>query len=76
MCQWFVFENFSGHAGVKENERANIIVHRRAKQPTPVACSPRKIWKFEEFETLPASTKPRTSHHRSPVGDRRGNRKR
>ena len=29
-----------------------------------------------ELETLPAVTKPRTSHHRSPGGERRGKRKR
>ena len=57
------------------NELINII-HRRAKQPTPVACAARKSWRFEEFETLPAGTKPRTSQHRSPGGERRGNRRR
>ena len=36
----------------------------------------RKIWSVEELETLPAGTKPRTSHHRSPGGERRGKRKR
>ena len=30
----------------------------------------------EELETLPASTTPRTSHHRSPGGERRGMKKR
>ena len=30
----------------------------------------------EELETLPAGTKPGTSHHRSPGGERRGKRKR
>ena len=30
--------------------------------------SSQKIWSFEERETLPADTKPRTSHHRSPGG--------
>ena len=32
----------------------------------------RKIWSVEELETLPSGTKPRTSHHRSPGGERRG----
>ena len=31
----------------------------------------RKIWNVEELETLPPSTEPRTSHHRSPGGERR-----
>ena len=31
---------------------------------------------FYEVQTLPAGTKPRTSHHRSPGGERRGKRKR
>ena len=30
----------------------------------------------EKLETLPAGTKPRTSHHRSPGGERRKKRKR
>ena len=34
-----------------------------------------KILNVEKLETLPAGTKPRTSHHRSPGGERRGNRK-
>ena len=38
--------------------------------------APWKIRSFEELETLPAATKPRTSHHRSPGGERRGKRKR
>ena len=29
----------------------------------------RKIWSVEELQTLPASTKPRTPHHRSPGGE-------
>ena len=36
----------------------------------------RKIWSVEELETLPAGTKPRTSHHRSPGGERREKSKR
>ena len=34
----------------------------------------RKIWSVEKLETLPAGTKPRTSHHWSPEGERRGKR--
>ena len=34
----------------------------------------RKILSVEELETLPAGTKPRTSHHRSPGGEREGRR--
>ena len=36
----------------------------------------RKIRSVEELETLPAGTKLKTSHHRSPGGKRRGKRKR
>ena len=35
----------------------------------------RKILSVEELETLPAGTKPRTLHHWSPGGERRGKRK-
>ena len=38
-------------------------IHWRTKQP-------------EELETLPAGTKPSTSHRRPPGGERRGERKR
>ena len=31
--------------------------------------------RHRELEILPAGTKPRTSHHRSPGGERRGKRK-
>ena len=36
----------------------------------------RKIWSVEKLEILLAGTKPRTSHHRSPGGDRHWKRKR
>ena len=36
----------------------------------------RKILSVEELETLPAGSKPRTSHCRSPGGERRGGKKR
>ena len=39
-----------------------------------LACQ--KVGRVEELETLPAGTKPRTSLHRSPGGERRGKRKR
>ena len=50
----------------------------RAKQPSQVHkwLTSRKIWSVEELETLTARTKPRTSHHRLPGGERRGKRKR
>ena len=41
------------------------------KQPSQVAHG-----SAEELKTLPAGTKPRTSHHRSPRGERRGMKKR
>ena len=34
-----------------------------------------KIWNVEELETLPAGTKPRTSHHQSPRAERHRKRK-
>ena len=53
----------------------------KAKDITPsrergTCLSSRKISNAEELETLPAGTKPRASHHRSPGGERRGKRKR
>ena len=47
----------------------------RAKQPSQAAyvSEDMKCW---GLETLPAGTKPGTSHHRSPGGERRGTRKR
>ena len=47
----------------------------REKQPSQVACLSEDL-NVEELETLPAGTKPRTSHDRSPGGERRGKRKR
>ena len=47
----------------------------RARQSLKWLAS-RKIWCIEELETLHAGTKPRTSHHRSPGGERRWKRKR
>ena len=40
-----------------------------AKQPSWLGS--RKILRVEELETLPAGTKPRTSHNRSPGGEGR-----
>ena len=34
-----------------------------------------KIWSVEQLEILPVGTKPRTSHHQSPGGERCGQRK-
>jgi len=41
-------------------------------EPSQVACFSEDL----QLETLHTGTKPRTSHHRSPGGDRRGKRKR
>ena len=43
-----------------------------AKEPTRVACCSQKIWSVEELETLPTGTKPRTSRHWLPGGERCG----
>ena len=43
----------------------------RVKRPSNKWLASRKIWSVEKLETLPAGTKPRTSHHRSPAGERR-----
>ena len=43
----------------------------RAKQPSQMACFSNDL-NVENLETLPAGTKSRTSHHRSPGGERRG----
>ena len=63
-----------GHAGVKGNS-PRIDCREQLMQPTQVARVSGDL-KREELETLPAGTKPRTSHHRSPGGDRRGKRNR
>ena len=42
----------------------------REKQPYHKRLAFRKIWNIEEIEILPAGTKQRTSHHRSPRGER------
>ena len=44
----------------------------RAKEPTCLACCSQNIWSVEELETLPTGTKPRTSHHWLPGGERCG----
>ena len=77
MCQWSTstFENSWGCTALDMPEWRETTeqIDWRPKQPTLVS---QKLWSVEELETLPAGTKPRTSHHRSPGGERRGKRKR
>ena len=47
----------------------------RGKATTKRGLRLGKIGSVEELETLPAGSKPRTLHHRSPGGERRGKRK-
>ena len=47
------------HARVKGNDQADRLAGKASH-------ASRKIWSVEELETLPAGTKPRTSHHQSP----------
>ena len=74
MCRWstFTFKNMwvycPGHAGVKGNDLAD----KTGGQGNPHKwLASRKIWSVEKLEALPAGTKPRTWHHRSPGGERR-----
>ena len=53
---------------MKGNDRA-----RRLAGKWPIS---HKMLSVEKLETLPAGTKPKTPHHRSPGGERRGKRKR
>ena len=58
------------HAGVKGNDRADRLAGK-------AACSSGLLLGRSEVlrsltETLPAGTKPKTSHHRSPGGEGRG----
>ena len=62
------------HARVKGDDRADRLAGKATLTSGLIASL--KIRSVEELETLPAGTKPRTSHHRSPGGDRRGKRKR
>ena len=57
-----------GHAGVKESDRAE---QTGGKSNHHQWLAPQKIWNAEEL----AGTKPRTSHHWSPGGNRRWKRK-
>ena len=59
-----------GHDGVKGNDRADILAGKASLTNGLFLIS------VEKLETLSAATKPRTSHHRSPGGERRGKRKR
>ena len=64
---------FPEHAGVMGNDPADRLAGKATL--TIVAClwqlwvASQKIWSVEEFETLPAGTKPRTPHHRTLGGE-------
>ena len=62
-----------GHSGVEGNDRADRLAGH--SNPHKWLASG-KILSVEKLEILPAGTKPRTSHHRSPGEERRGKRKR
>ena len=53
-----------GHAGMKENYQAGRL------------AGSANLTSVEKLKTLPAYTKPRTSHHWPPGGERHGKRKR
>ena len=63
-----------GHAGVKENDRADRVAGKATL--TSGLLLERSEVCVQELETLPAGTKPKTSHHRLPGGERRWKRKR
>ena len=63
----------SGHAGVKGTDRADRLA---GKATLHKWLASRKISSVDKLQTLPAGTKPMTSHRRSPGGERRGKRKR
>ena len=58
-----------GHAGVKENDRADRVAGKATL--TSGLLLERSEVCVQELETLPAGTKPKTSHHRLPGGERR-----
>ena len=76
MCRWSTstFENSCGCTALDMPEWRETTEQTdwQAKHLSQVVCSAsRKIWSVEKLETLPAGTKPRTSHHWSPEGERR-----
>ena len=56
------------HSGVNRAEQTDLA----GKSNPHKWLVSRKIGSVEELETLAAGTKPRTLHHRSPGGERRG----
>ena len=73
MCRWSTstFEISCGCTALDMPEWRETTeqVDWQAKQPSQVACFS-KILSVEKHETLPVGTKPRTSHHWSPGGER------
>ena len=81
MCQWFTLQPPSKTpAGVLpwtcRSERKRPSRQTGGQSNPHEWLASRKMRSVEELEKLPAVTKPRTSHHRSPGGERRGKRKR
>ena len=62
-----------GHAGLRGNDRADRLAGKISPHKWLASW---KLWSVEELETLSASTKPMTPHHRSSGGERHGKRKR
>ena len=73
MCRWSTstFEISCGCTALDmlEWRETTEQVDWQAKQPSQVACFS-ELWSVEKHETLPVGTKPRTSHHWSPGGER------
>ena len=59
---------------MKGNDRADRMAGKAALTSGLIVFS--EDLNVEALETVPGGTKPRTSHHRSPGGERRGKRKR
>ena len=74
MCQWST-SNFENSWACR-NEGKSPSRQTGGKSNPHKWLASGKIWSADEAETLPAGTKPRTSHHRSPGGERRWKRKR
>ena len=79
MCQMFHLRNSRGCTALdmpewREHEQAARLAGKATI--TGGLITSRKIWSVEELETLSAGTKPSTSHHWSPGGERPGKRKR
>ena len=63
-------------SGVDRGIASDTTCGHKAKGITPSITWRREAWTEEALQTLPAGTKPRASHHRSPGGERRGQKKR